>query len=103
MDKVTYSVTKQGNNGNFTMKGIGYLVEGDLFIASSNAAGKHFVQVLEGVSKYCHQIPKSEAYSGLFYELKTVMVDVTDEAAGKSGEEEKEIVVKYSVWYKKVE
>lgn len=54
MQKVVYSISKV--NKDEKLKGIGYLVEGNLLIPSTSNKGNAYFRVFEGVIKHCHAV-----------------------------------------------
>lgn len=70
MQKVVYSVSKV--NSNKKMKGVGYLVEGDLLIPSTSSKGNPYIRIFDEVTKHCHPIDKDKTeykgYVTLIYE-----------------------------------
>ena len=51
MQKVVYSITKV--NKDEKIKGVGYLVEGNLLIPSTSQKGNPYIRVFEDVAKDC--------------------------------------------------
>lgn len=63
MQKVVYSVNKV--NSDKKMKGVGYLVEGNLLIPSLSGKGNPYIRVFEDVTKQCHaSVTKPDEYKG---------------------------------------
>ena len=63
MQKVVYSVDKV--NSDKKMKGVGYLVEGNLLIPSLSGKGNPYIRVFEDVTKQCHaSVTKPDEYKG---------------------------------------
>ena len=63
MQKVVYSVKKV--NKDEKMKGIGYLVEGNLLIPSISSKGSAYIRVFEGVSEHCKPVTNAnDEFSG---------------------------------------
>ena len=58
MQKVVYSVSKV--NSNRKMKGVGYLVEGDLLIPSTSSKGNPYIRVFDGVADKCSKVVNTE-------------------------------------------
>ena len=58
MQKVVYSISKV--NRDEKLKGIGYLVEGNLLIPSTSNKGNAYIRVFEGVSEKCRAIPDTD-------------------------------------------
>ncbi len=55
MQKVVYSITREGRNEN-KMTGVGFIVKEDLIIACLSQKGKPYVRVFEDCIKYCHPL-----------------------------------------------
>ena len=53
MQKVVYSVTKV--NKDEKLKGVGYLVEGNLLIPSTSSKGNAYIRVFEDVAEKCRK------------------------------------------------
>lgn len=70
MQKVVYSISKV--NKEKKMKGVGYLVEGNLLIPSTSSQGNSYIRVFEDVTKYCHATPNTanefKGYMPISYE-----------------------------------
>lgn len=63
MQKVVYLVSKV--NKDKKLKGVGYLVEGNLLIPSTSSKGNPYIRVFEDVTKHCHQdVTKKDEYKG---------------------------------------
>lgn len=63
MQKVIYSVFKV--NRDKKLKGVGYLVEGNLLIPATSSKGNPYIRVFEDVTKQCHPIDKDKTeYKG---------------------------------------
>ena len=58
MKKVVYSITKV--NKDEKLKGVGYLVEGNLLIPSTSSKGNAYIRVFEDVAKKCHKVTDKE-------------------------------------------
>lgn len=56
MQKVVYSVTKV--NKDEKLKGVGYLIEGNLLIPSTSQKGNAFIRVFEDVASKCRPVNK---------------------------------------------
>lgn len=62
MQKVVYSISKV--NRDKKLKGVGYLVEGNLLIPSTSSKGNPYIRVFEDVTKHCHQdVTKKDEYN----------------------------------------
>lgn len=63
MQKVVYLVSKV--NKDKKLKGVGYLVEGNLLIPSTSSKGNPYIRVFEDVTKHCPQdVTKKDEYKG---------------------------------------
>ncbi len=60
MQKVVYSITKV--NSEEKLKGVGYLVEGNLMIPAKSGKGNPYIKVFENVTKSCK--PKENGEKG---------------------------------------
>ena len=58
MQKVVYSISKV--NKDEKLKGVGYLVEGNLLIPSTSNKGNAYIRVFEGVSEKCRAIANTD-------------------------------------------
>ena len=58
MQKVVYLVSKV--NKDKKMKGVGYLVEGNLLIPSISNKGNPYIRIFDDVTKHCHSIDKDK-------------------------------------------
>ena len=70
MQKVVYSVTKV--NKDEKLKGVGYLVEGNLLIPSTSSKGNAYIRVFEDVAEKCKAVKDSDTefkgYVTIMYE-----------------------------------
>ena len=70
MQKVVYLVSKV--NKDKKMKGVGYLVEGNLLIPSISNKGNPYIRIFDDVTKHCHPLDKDKTefkgYVTLAYE-----------------------------------
>lgn len=63
MQKVVYSISKV--NKDEKLKGIGYLVDGNLLIPSTSSKGNAYIRVFEDVTTKCHKaIDKDNEFKG---------------------------------------
>ena len=63
MQKVVYSVSKV--NRDEKLKGVGYLIEGNLLIPSISQKGNPYIQVFEDVTEKCRPVKDSNnEYTG---------------------------------------
>ena len=42
------------------MKGVGYLVEGDLLIPSTSSKGNPYIRIFDEATKHCHSVDKDK-------------------------------------------
>lgn len=68
MQKVVYSITKV--NKDEKVKGVGYLVEGNLLVPSISSKGNAYIRVFDDVTKQCHAAEDGEfkGYVTIAYE-----------------------------------
>lgn len=59
MQKVVYSVSKV--NKDEKLKGVGYLVEGNLLIPSTSSKGNAYIRVFEDVAEKCKPVKDSDS------------------------------------------
>ena len=62
MKKVVYSITKV--NKDEKLKGVGYLVEGNLLIPSTSSKGNPYIRVFEDVAEQCKPIKDTNEFKG---------------------------------------
>ena len=70
MQKVVYSVTKV--NKDEKLKGVGYLVEGNLLIPSTSSKGNAYIRVFEDVADKCKKVVNTENELILLWNLKVL-------------------------------
>ena len=58
MQKVVYSITKV--NKDEKLKGVGYLIEGNLLIPATSQKGNLYIRMFEDVQKQCKPVPNTE-------------------------------------------
>ena len=58
MQKVVYSVTKV--NKDEKLKGVGFLIEGNLLIPATSQKGNLYIRMFEDVQKQCKPVPNTE-------------------------------------------
>lgn len=70
MQKVVYSITKV--NKDEKLKGVGYLVEGNLLIPSTSSKGNAYIRVFEDVAEKCKPVKDTDnefkGYVTIIYE-----------------------------------
>ncbi len=108
MQKVVYSVSKV--NRDEKLKGVGYLVEGNLLIPATSQKGRSYIKVFEGVTERCKPIAGSDSefkgYVDVIYTNVPVFKSVdhdNDESKEGSYEVLDYIETTYYVWYKYVD
>ena len=57
MQKVVYSISKV--NRDEKLKGVGYLVDGNLLIPTTSSKGNAYIRVFEDVAEKCHPVIKA--------------------------------------------
>ena len=97
MKKVICSIVK--TNGTGKAKGIGYIVEDNLFVPAISKENKLYIRVLEDVVRYCHPvIGKQNEFSGY---ITQAFADVPVFNKEKDGYEIRDYLeIEYFVWYK---
>lgn len=96
MQKVVYSISKV--NKEKKMKGVGYLVEGNLLIPSTSSQGNAYIRVFEDVTKYCHATPGTNEFKG-YLPISYENIQVFNKE--KNGYDILDYVeVTYFIWYK---
>lgn len=91
MKKVVFSITRYSRQGdNVKHTGLGYITDEDLIIACTSKKGSSYIKVFEDCVKRCHHNPSDNSYSGSYYEFVT-------------NDEDREICLEYSVWYKLID
>lgn len=58
MQKVVYSISKV--NKDEKLKGVGYLIEGNLLIPATSQKGNLYIRMFEDVQKQCKPVPNTE-------------------------------------------
>ncbi len=58
MQKVVYSISKL--NKDEKLKGVGYLIEGNLLIPATSQKGNLYIRMFEDVQKQCKPVPNTE-------------------------------------------
>ena len=97
MQKVVYSISKV--NKEKKMKGVGYLVEGNLLIPSTSSQGNVYIRVFEDVTKYCHATPGTNNEFKGYMPISYENIQVFNKE--KNGYDTLDYVeVTYHVWYK---
>ena len=96
-EKVICSIVK--TNGTGKAKGIGYIVEDNLFVPAISKENKLYIRVLEDVVRYCHPvIGKQNEFSGY---ITQAFADVPVFNKEKDGYEIRDYLeIEYFVWYK---
>lgn len=95
MNKVIFSISKKNTKN----KGVGYLVDNDLLIASVSSKNTPYIRVFEDITKYCYKVSgTTDQYKGI-YEM-ILNCDLKDD---KDRITTKELTISYYVWYKIIE
>ena len=105
MQKVVYSVSRI--NRDEKLKGIGYLVDGNLLIPATSSKGNLYIRIFEDVTEKCNPISdKNNEFRG---NLEVTYTDVpvfksvdhdNDESKEGSYEIIDSITVTYRIWFK---
>lgn len=108
MQKVVYSVSRV--NRDEKLKGIGYLIDGNLFVPATSNKGNMYIRIFEGVEEKCKyvadKINEFKGYVDVIYTDVPVFKSTdrnSDESKQGSYEVIDSITVTYYVWYKKVD
>ncbi len=108
MQKVVYSVSRV-NKGE-KLKGIGYLIDGNLFVPATSNKGNMYIRIFEGVEEKCKPAQNDckvfKGYVDVIYTDVPVFKSTdhdSDESKQGSYEVIDSITVTYYVWYKKVD
>lgn len=100
MQKVVYSITKV--NKDEKIKGVGYLVEGNLLIPAISSKGKPYIRTFEDVAEHCRPIkdaPKEfKGYLTVIYEN----LYVYDERRERYDTLDR-VETTYFIWYKLID
>ena len=100
MKKVVYSISKV--NKDEKLKGVGYLVEGNLLIPATSNKGNAYIKVFEDVEKYCHKAPNAtdefKGYMPISYEN----IQVFNKEQNRYDTLDY-VEVTYHIWYKLVD
>ena len=100
MQKVVYSISKV--NKEKKMKGVGYLVEGNLLIPSTSSQGNAYIRVFEDVTKYCHTTPTTKGEYKGYMPISYENIQVFNKE--KNGYDTLDYVeVTYHIWYKLID
>ena len=100
MQKVVCSISKV--NKERKVKGVGYLVKGNLLIHSTSSQGNSYIRMFEDAIKYCHATPDTanefKGYMTISYENIQVF------NKEKNGYDTLDYVeVTYHIWYKYID
>ena len=108
MQKVVYSISKV--NKDEKLKGVGYLVEGNLLIPATSQKGKTYIRVFEGVAEKCKPVNEQKnefkGYVDVIYTNVPVFKSVDhDSDENKEGSYEiiDQIETTYNIWLKFVD
>lgn len=108
MQKVVYSVSRV--NRDEKLKGVGYLIDGNLFVPATSNKGNMYIRIFEGVEEKCKsvadKINEFKGYVDVIYTDVPVFKSTdrnSDESKQGSYEVIDSITVTYYVWYKKVD
>lgn len=105
MQKVVYSVSRV--NRDEKLKGIGYLIDGNLFVPATSNKGNLYIRIFEGVTEKCKPVPESakefKGFVDVIYTDVPVFKSVdndNDETKEGSYEIIDSITVTYYIWFK---
>ena len=105
MQKVVYSVSRV--NKDEKLKGVGYLIEGNLFVPATSNKGNLYIRIFEGVTEKCKQVSEGtnefKGYVDVTYTDIPVFKSVdhdSDETKEGSYEVLDSITVTYYIWFK---
>jgi len=108
VQKVVYSITKV--NKDEKIKGVGYLVDGNLLIPAISSKGKPYIRIFEDVVEHCkptHDAPKEfKGYVPVIYTNVPVFKSIdhdSDEEKEGSYEIIEQIETTYFIWYKLID
>lgn len=108
MQKVVYRVSRV--NRDEKLKGVGYLIDGNLFIPATSSKGNLYIRIFEGVQEKCKQIANDEKTFKGYLEVTYTDVPVFksvdhDNDENKQGSYEiiESMTVTYYIWYKFVD
>lgn len=108
MQKVVYSVSKV--NRDEKLKGVGYLVEGNLLIPATSQKGNAYIRVFEDVTARCKPVNEMKnefkGYVDVIYTNVPVFKSVdhdTDENKEGSYDIIDQITTTYYIWFKYVD
>ncbi len=94
MQKVIYSITRLGKNGNKKITGIGYITDEDLITAGISKNGNAYIRPYSCVKNCFPVIGTTDEFKGTYYEIVEIEVEKDNSY------ETREISVNYYVWYK---
>lgn len=105
MQKVVYSISRV--NRDEKLKGIGYLIDGNLFVPATSSKGNLYIRIFEDVTDRCKPVvDKKNEFKG-YVDVTYTDVPVfkstdhdSDESKEGSYEVLDSITVTYHIWYK---
>ena len=105
MQKVVFSVSRK--NRDEKLKGIGYLVEGNLLIPATSSKGKPYIRVFEDITEQCKPVSEDstefKGYIDVIYTDVPVFKSVdhdSDETKEGSYEVLESVTVTYYIWFR---
>lgn len=105
MQKVVYYVKRV--NRDEKLKGIGYLIEGNLLIPATSSKGTDYIRVFEDVKEKCKPVPDKpnefKGYLDVIYTDVPVFKSVdhdSDETKEGSYEVLESVTVTYYIWFR---
>ena len=100
MKKVVFSVTKV--NKDEKLKGVGYLVEGNLLIPATSSKGNPYIRVFEDVVKTCKASPNSETEFKGYVDVAYQNINVYNKET-KAYDTLDYVETTYYIWYKVID
>lgn len=97
MQKVVYSVSKV--NKDEKLKGVGYLVEGNLLIPSTSSKGNAYIRVFEDVAEKCKSVKDSDSEFKGYVTIAYENVNVYNKEKNRYDTLDY-IETTYYIWYK---
>ena len=100
MKKIVYSISKV--NKDEKLKGVGYLVEGNLLIPATSNSGNAYIKVFEDVMKYCHSAPNTDNEFKGYMPISYENIQVFNKEQNRYDTLDY-VEVTYHIWYKLID
>lgn len=100
MQKVVYSISKV--NRDEKIKGVGYLVEGNLLIPSTSQKGNAYIRVFEDVAEKCKLVKDSDTEFKGYITIAYENVNVYNKEKNRYDTLDY-IETTYHIWFKKID